>query len=185
MGHKHSKEEILEGALAAALDEGLSQLTFGRLAKRLVVNDRIIVYYFPTKHDLIAEVIGAIGLELQNELDGALTTKAADHRELAAAAWPVVSTPRATQVFALFFEAIGLAAIGRDPYRTLVPDLFGAWIDWASAHIDGTNTHRRQEAESAVAIIDGLLLLRLLAGPESADRAARTLTINESPTTVQ
>jgi len=48
MGHKHTKEEILDGALRAALDEGLSQLTFGRLAKRMGMNDRMIVYYFPT-----------------------------------------------------------------------------------------------------------------------------------------
>ena len=39
----------------AVLDEGLSRLTFGRLAKRIGINDRSIVYYFPTKADLIAE----------------------------------------------------------------------------------------------------------------------------------
>ena len=34
--------------------DGLSNLTFGRLAKRLGMADRTIVYYFPTKADLIA-----------------------------------------------------------------------------------------------------------------------------------
>ena len=43
MGHRHTKEEILEGAVAAAFEDGLSQLTFGRLAKRLGINDRTIV----------------------------------------------------------------------------------------------------------------------------------------------
>ena len=56
MGHKHTKEEILEGALAAAFDDGLSQLTFGRLAKRLGINDRVVVYYFPSKDDLTIHV---------------------------------------------------------------------------------------------------------------------------------
>lgn len=175
MRHRHSKEEILDGALAAALDDGLSQLTFGRLAKRLGINDRVIVYYFPTKEELVSAVIAAMGLELQQGLAAAFTQTAADHRELAALAWPVLATPEADRVFALFFEANGLAVIGRDPYRTLIPGLVTAWIDWAAEHIEGTDTHRRREAETAIAIVDGLLLLRLLAGPESAERAARTL----------
>lgn len=172
VGHKHTKSEILDGALAAALEDGLSALTFGRLAKRLGISDRIVVYYFPTKDDLLGEVIIAMGLELQETLGRAFAAPAADHRELMAMAWPIVATPETDRVFALFFEANGLAVVGRDPYRTLVPTLVEAWIDWASQFIDGPPSRRRIEAETAVALIDGLLLLRLLAGPESADRAA-------------
>ena len=165
----------MDGALAAALDEGLSQLTFGRLAKRLGISDRIIVYYFPSKDDLISEVIVAMGLQLQQTLAAAFTTPAADHRELMAAAWPVVATPESDRVFALFFEANGLAAVGRAPYRDLVPALVQTWIDWAAGFIDGTPAQRRKEAETAVALLDGLLLLRQLAGPEAGDRAAATM----------
>lgn len=165
------------GALAAALDDGLSQLTFGRLAKRLGISDRIIVYYFPSKDDLVSEVIVAMGSQLQQTLAVAFTTPAADHRELMAAAWPVVARPENDPVFALFFEANGLAAVGRDPYRELVPTLVQVWIDWAAEFIEGTPEYRRRQAETAVALLDGLLLLRQLAGPEAGDRAAATLGI--------
>lgn len=177
MGHKHTKAEILEGALAAALDDGLSQLTFGRLAKRLGISDRIIVYYFPTKDDLITEVVVSMGLRLQETLAGAFSSPAADYTELVRAAWPVLARPEADPIFALFFEANGLATAGRDPYRTLVPQLVELWIDWASNFIEGSPARRRTDAEAAIATIDGLLLLRLLAGPDSADRAARRLGI--------
>lgn len=177
MGHKHTKSEILEGALEAAIDDGLSQLTFGRLSKRLGISDRIVVYYFPTKEVLISEVVMAMGGQLQETLADAFSTPAADHLELMAAAWPAVATVEADRVFALFFEANGLAAIGRDPYRTLVPVLVEAWIAWVADFIDGTPEQRRIEAETAIALIDGLLLLRQLAGAESADRAARRIGI--------
>lgn len=167
----------MEGALAAALEDGLSQLTFGRLAKRLGISDRIIVYYFPSKDDLVSEVILAMGLQLRQTLVAAFTTPAADHRELMAAAWPVVARPENDRVFALFFEANGLAAVGRDPYRELVPTLVQVWIDWAAEFIEGTPEHRRRQAETAVALLDGLLLLRQLVGPEAGDRAAATLGI--------
>ena len=175
MGHRHTKEEILEGALAAALEDGLSQLTFGRLAKRLGINDRTIVYYFPSKDDLIGEVVVSMGLKLQHTLADAFSEPAANHVELARAAWPVLARTEADPIFALFFEANGLAAAGRAPYNTLVPQLIDAWIDWIMAFLTGTSKLRRAEAEAALALIDGLLLLRQLAGAVAANRAARVL----------
>ena len=175
MGRRHTKEEILDGALAAALDEGLSQLTFGRLAKRLGINDRTIVYYFPSKDDLIGEVIVSMGLRLQHTLGAAFSKSAVDHVELARAAWPLLARPETDPIFALFFEANGLAAAGRAPYDTMVPLLVDAWIDWIVAFLTGTAKQRRAEAEAALALIDGLLLLRHLAGPAAANRAAGRL----------
>jgi AcrR family transcriptional regulator len=178
MGHRHTKEEILAGALAAAVDEGLSQLTFGRLAKRLNINDRTIVYYFPTKDDLIGEVIVAMGMKLQTALAKAFAKPAGDHLELARAAWPFLARPEADPIFALFFEANGMAAAGIAPYDTLVPQLTMAWIEWMAAFLTGNAKRRRSEAEAALAIIDGLLLLRQLAGAATANRAATRLGIN-------
>jgi AcrR family transcriptional regulator len=175
MGYRHTKEEILAGALAAAFDEGLSQLTFGRLAKRLGVSDRIIVYYFPTKDDLISEVLVGVGLELQTTLAASLSEPVDDHRELVRAVWPVLARPEADPVFALFFEAGGLAAAGREPYRTLVPYLVTAWIEWAQGFLRGAASRRHSEASAAIAMIDGLLLMRQLGGPDAADTAARRL----------
>ncbi len=161
--------------MAAAFEEGLSQLTFGRVANRLGISDRVVVYYFPTKDDLVSEVVLAMGVQLQQTLEAAFTERVADHRELIRAAWPVIATPDADAVFALFFEAIGLATAGREPYRTLVPTLVELWIAWAAEFIDGTPDERRTEAETAIALIDGLLLLRQLAGPEPTERAVRRI----------
>ena len=175
MGYRHTKEEILEGALAAAFDEGLSQLTFGRLAKRLGVSDRVIVYYFPSKDDLVSEVLVGVGLELQATLAPALDEPVGDHLELVRAVWPVLARPEADPVFALFFEAGGLAAAGREPYRTLVPFLVEQWIVWAEGHLRVPAARRHSEAAAAIAMIDGLLLMRQLGGREAADAAARRL----------
>ena len=177
MGYRHTKQDILDGALAAALDDGLSQLTFGRLAKRLGINDRTVVYYFPTKDDLLTEVVMSMGLRLQTTLGAAFSSAAANHVELARAAWPALARPDVDPIFALFFEANGLAATGRAPFDTLIPQLVVAWIDWLTDFLTGTATQRRAEAEATIALIDGLLLLRQLAGPASAARAAVRLGI--------
>ena len=147
------------------------------MAKHLGVSDRIVVYYFPSKDDLVGDVLVALGSELQASLAAAFRAPAEGHLELLGRAWPVLARPGAGPVFALFFEAAGLAATGREPYRTLVPQLVDAWIDWTSGFLAGTPARRRAEAEAAVATLDGLMLLRQMAGPDAARRAARTLGI--------
>jgi AcrR family transcriptional regulator len=175
MGHRHTKDEILVGALAAAFRDGLNQLTFGRVAKSLGISDRIVVYYFPTKDDLIGEVLYAMGTKLQETLAPTFSSPAADYLDLFRSAWPILAHSEADPVFRLFFEAAGLAATGTEPYRTLVPQLVEGWIDWAAKFVRGRPARRRTEAEAAVAILDGLLLLRQIAGPEAANRAAKRL----------
>ncbi len=175
MGHKHTRDDLLDGALAVAFDDGLSRLSFGRVAKRLGINDRTVVYYFPTKDELVGEVLLALGARLQETLADAFSQPATDHQALARTAWPVLTRPEADAMFALFFEANGLAAAGREPYCDLVPQLVELWIAWTAEFIEGDDAMSRAEAETVIAIIDGLLLLRQLAGPDAAQRAAAQL----------
>lgn len=177
MGTKHSREQILDGAVAAALDAGLSRLTFGSLARRLGIPDRTVVYYFPTKSDLVGAVLVAIGTRLQEALGGALTGPVAGPADLVRRLWPALAADEMDPLMALFFEANGLASAGREPYAALVPALVEAWIEWAALHLDGDQERRRSDAEAAIALSDGLLLLRQLAGPAAAERAAARLGI--------
>ena len=180
MGYRHTKEEILDGALRVAFDDGLSRLTFGRVATQLAISDRVVVYYFPTKDDLIGEVLVSVGLELQQALETVIGAPAEDYLDLIGAVWPAVARPEADAVFALFFEANGLAASGREPYRTIVPMLVDGWIAWAAQYFSGSDEERLAEAETAIALLDGLLLLRQLAGPAAAERAASRVGIERS-----
>ncbi|MEM9513716.1 MAG: TetR/AcrR family transcriptional regulator [Actinomycetota bacterium] len=176
MGYRHRREDILAGAVDAVLDDGIGQLTFGRLAARLGINDRTIVYYFPNKDALVTEALMALGVRLQAGLEASFNEPSADHRALVQTAWPTLARDEMDPVFAVMFELNGLAVAGREPYAALAPQLARAFVAWLEPFIDGDAEYRLVEARAAVVVVDALLLARQLLGPEVADELLMRLT---------
>jgi AcrR family transcriptional regulator len=173
VGYRHSREDLLAAAIDAVAEEGLTKLSFGRLAARLGIRDRTLVYYFPTKRDLLEAVIGSFAIQLQELLDDAFGPEPLPATELMARAWPALTTDEADRTFSVFFEFIGLAGAGLQPYAELAPVLVNAWIDWLVDRIDEPDpVDRLRRARTVVAQLDGLLLLRRTAGGEAAHDAA-------------
>ena len=177
MGYRHSRDELLAAAVELAAEEGLISLTFGRLARRLGISDRTIVYYFPTKDDLVRQVLFSFGSRLQQLLDEAFGVEPLPPDELTARAWPLLTTPEADGTFAVYFELLGLASARRSPYHELAAMLVEGWLAWLEPHLDVPTAERQAQALSLVAVLDGLLLLRQINGPEASATAARTLGI--------
>lgn len=177
MGYRHSREEIVDAAVEVAMADGLSRLSFGRVARRLGVSDRMVVYYLPSKQELVGVVLAEMGGRLRAALAPAVREVADDHRQLLRRVWATLATVDADPVFALFFEAAGLAAAGQEPFRTAVSQLTAAWVAWTAEHLRGTDAQRQAEAVVAIGVLDGLLLLRQVLGPEQAAMAAARLEI--------
>jgi AcrR family transcriptional regulator len=173
MGYRHSGEEILEAAKTVALERGFGALTFGAVGRQLGISDRTVVYYFPAKEDLIVAVARAFGAELEQLLEAAFGNQPLSPPDLVRRAWPVVTTPAADRVFALYFEIVGLAASGREPFVSLARTLVEGWVAWLTPRTLGTSPIAPQAgALLAIAQLDGLLLVRLLLGPDAAEQAA-------------
>ncbi|MEM9037476.1 MAG: TetR/AcrR family transcriptional regulator [Actinomycetota bacterium] len=178
MGYKYDRDELLGAAVLMAYDEGLSRLTFGKLARRLGIHDRAIVYYFPTKNELIAETAFAIGAEFQAVLAEAFGDEPLAPDELGRRAWPVLSAADAEPVLAVFFEVVGLGAARISPFDELAPALIEGWIDWLGPRIDAEEPEAA--AEALIAQLDGLLLLRTVLGDDRGELGARALGLAES-----
>ncbi len=173
MGYKHDQATILDAGVALVLDDGLTALTFGRVAKRVGLPDRTVVYYFPTKDDLLRAVVSEMGVRLCRLVETAFGTAPLPIDALARRAWPVLSGPESDQLFSVLFELIG-----GDRQPDLLAAFVAGWIDWLSERVDASTPEaRRAGALAVIATIDGLLVLRRAAGADVADEAAVALGI--------
>ena len=174
MGYRHSSDEILAAAIAVALEAGLEGLTFSKVGSHLDISDRTVVYYFPTKADLVTAVVGALGADMVGLFERAFGSRPLGPADMLKRAWPVLTTPTADRVFALYFQIMGLASAGQAPYVALGRDLVEGWVQWLTPRTLGSTSEvRHRRALATVAQIDGLLLLRQVAGNDAADAAAR------------
>lgn len=173
MGYKHDRTTILDAGVALVLDDGFAALTFGRIAKQLGLPDRTVVYYFPTKDDLVRTVVNEVGARLFRLVETAFGTAPLSTEALLRRAWPLLCVPEADQLFSVLFELIG-----SDRQPDLLTAFVAGWIDWLSERVDASTPEaRRAGALAVIATIDGLLVLRRAAGADVANEAAVALGI--------
>lgn len=178
VGYRHSADDILDAAVAIALESGIAALTYASVGSRLSISGRTVVYYFPTKLDLVNAVTGALVADMVGLLEEAFGSEPLGETDLMRRAWPVLTTPTADKVFALYFEIVGLASSGQAPYGALATGLVAGWVDWLEPRVRGSTVAvRRRRALATVGQIDGLLLLRHVLGGEAADEAALAMGI--------
>jgi len=179
------RDDLVEGAVAYALREGVSGLSLRPLAAALGTSDRMLVYYFGTRDAVVAAVLAEVAARLRRLLEEALPAEPAPPAQILAAALAVAAQPEAEAPLRLWLEVAGQAARGEEIYASTSRAVIAGWIEWLAAHLDVPADERRAAAAGLLAALDGLLvslltgdradalaggewLLRALAGPAGA-----------------
>ena len=176
VGHKYSLEEMTTVVSRLVLRDGIANLTFRKVADELSCSDRMVVYYFPTKSDLVTAAVVSLSQEMQDLLEKAFGNESRPAGELVEIAWPVLTKKTGDQIFKVFLEVIGLSAAGVDPFKQIAPAILEEWVTWLSPRVQAGNERlRRQRALGVMAQIDGLLLLRHTLGTKASNDAFSSL----------
>lgn len=175
MGYVHDRDAIRDAAVRVAQEVGLAAVTYRLVGEALGIPARTVVYYFPTKSELIGGVLEAVERALRSAMEAALGGGPVDPPQAFASLWNSLATPAMDPVFRLYIELVGLAVARQSPYDELIPPIYHMWIDWLAERIDAPLEDRRAIAAATFAQVDGLLLVRHLGAADLASLTARHL----------
>ncbi|WP_380169578.1 TetR/AcrR family transcriptional regulator [Jannaschia sp. R86511] len=176
MGHKHSRDGVLDAAVAVAGRVGLGGLSYRLVAQEAGTSDRMVVYYFADKTALLGGVLARVGDELRAILEQSLPAAGPDgltRAQVLRASRSVFTDPDRQPVLRLLVEAVGLGAAGREPFATVVPQLLQGWVVWLEGRMGPAGPG---EAVATVATVEGLVIVGGLLGPDARAAAWDALT---------
>lgn len=176
VGYKYSRDDMVAAVANLTMRDGVSKLTFRNVAEELGTSDRMVVYYFPAKEDLVLAAVASLSSRMQSLLEEAFGNDRRSPDELIERAWPILKKKSADRIFQVFLELVGLSVSGIDPYDRITRNILNEWADWLGERVDApSRPERRLLALGVIARVDGLLLLRHGLGAAAADEAARAL----------
>ena len=152
------KEQIIQHLIQYVFENGLSDVGLRKLAAVAGTSDRMLIYYFETKDALIGEVLHAIASNLTIQLDAVLGEHQRDADTLLTELLTVSATPEFNLIVQLWFEVVGLAARGQEPYATNATAIGSNWLQWIQNRLEPAEV---DQATALFAELEGRLLLKL------------------------
>ena len=134
------REVLAEGATDYVLEHGLLDLSLRPLAAALGTSDRMLLYHFGDKDDLVATV-----LRVSNDrsVQGIRDLKpSSDVRAAVIDLWGAVSSPQQARCQRLYVEAAALGVLGTEPFASVVAEANGVWLGALADHLVASGVSR-------------------------------------------
>ncbi len=171
------REQLAQAATDYVLTHGLVGLSLRPLAAELGTSDRMLLYHFADKDDLVSTV-----LRVSNDrsvADVRALPAAPDVRRAVLDLWALVASPPLASCQRMYVEAAALGLFGQEPYASVVREANLVWEAALADHLVAAGTPR-DRARRAVALLDAALMgfqldLPLDAGDPAQEQAVQDL----------
>lgn len=154
------KAQIIQQITRYLIENGMSDIGLRKLAEVAGTSDRMLIYYFETKDALLGQVLHAVASGLAAQLDVQLGQEQRSADLLLKELLALSSTPQFHAVIQLWFEVVGLAVRGQEPFATNATAIAHSWLAWIESRIKDPQPN---QAIDLFAELEGRLMLRLLA----------------------
>jgi AcrR family transcriptional regulator len=149
------RDEVAQAATDYVLEHGLVGLSLRPMAAELGTSDRMLLYHFRSKDDLVASV-------LRISSDRSVTVLRAlppsgSVREAVLDLWTAMTSPRLARCQRVYVEAAALGLFGHEPYVTVVGEANDRWVAAVADHLADSGVPRPL-AGRATALLDAAFM---------------------------
>lgn len=163
---------LLDAMADHLLAHGLAGSPLRALARAAGTSDRMLLYYFADRDELLGVLLDHVAERLKVMLDPIDPTPQ-PWAALLRGMWELARTPALRPYLQLFLDLATAAGRGEEPHRTAAGRIAGGFIDWTAVRLDPAEGPTRARATLLLATLDGLFLIE---GTGRAADAAAALT---------
>ena len=157
------------------LESGLGQMSLRTLASVVGTSDRMLLYYFDDKSDLMLSAFECFVQRLSARLGAMLPAGRQPFDVLLKQMWTMLKAPDNEPYVRIWYEALGHASHGEELYRTMTNRVLDEWLAFFEPRLDAPAEQRRDQIAAIVAAACGLVMMSYIGRAEDADVAASVL----------
>ncbi len=155
-----SRETLLPKLAAHVLEHGLGSASLRPLAKAAETSDRMLIYHFGKKEQLITDVLGYIAGIYSAALDAAMGEERATSRQQCIARILAQGREPAMQPFmVLWWEIVAGSARGVPGYREAAEQMMSELLAWLETQMPEDDPDPVGGARYLLTVIEGSLML--------------------------
>jgi AcrR family transcriptional regulator len=160
LSKRETKRAEIVGKLAIHfLEAGLGDTGVRRLAEVAGTSDRMLLYYFENKEEILAAVLGELGGGFTEVLDTVFGTEPLRPAEAVSKIWAMVRDEATAGQLRLWLDLSSRASRGDPFFGAIVEQMAEGWIVWLSGMLDVPAAEKRPLAELIMSAIDGHMVL--------------------------
>jgi len=156
------RAEIIDKLADYVLAEGLSASSLRPLAEAVGTSDRMLLYYFRDKAELISAVLERISARFAAHLQSALAGRPLAYEALRGKVLKIVLAREAWPYMSVWLEIAARAARGDPFYRAVGEQLATGFLAFTEARLAVPGRRRRAEALRLLTDVEGTMLLAAL-----------------------
>lgn len=170
------REAAIERMADHLLREGMRGASLRPLAAAAGTSDRMLLYYFADKDELIAATLNRVAARLTIMLDSAISDRALlAFPEMLTTVWHAVGSTALRPHMRLWLELAAASARDQEPHRTIANDIMNMFVRWTVDHLAADPASQRERLSALLlATIEGALFLDAIGRRDLADLAIAT-----------
>jgi AcrR family transcriptional regulator len=153
------RAEIVEKLARHVIEAGLGDTGLRRLAEVAGTSDRMLLYYFENKDDILGAVLSRIASGLAESLEAMLGAGPLPPARALEAIWKTLKRDVFADQLRLWLELSSHASRGNPFFGEAVARIGRDWVAWLSEILDAPQADRAALAVLMMAAVDGQVVL--------------------------
>jgi AcrR family transcriptional regulator len=153
------RAEVVDLLAVHFLDTGLSDTGLRRLAEVAGTSDRMLLYYFQNKEELVAAVLTHIASGLSASLTEMFGSRPLPPSTLLEALWAAAKSEAFKPHLRLWLDLAANANRGDPLLISITQQISAGWIEWMANLLDVPEADKKATAALILAAVDGQLVL--------------------------